>query len=116
MKDYKSLKEKSKVTVRKKKVIDQAEVREVTDENGNILRKHQPEKSHEELQIVSKRFDPATGESLEDRAETVSVDNIQNQLKAKKEEKARVDSEVADFELLLADLNKINVKKEGQNG
>ena len=116
MKNYKTLKEKSNVTVRKKKVIDQAEVREVTDENGNILRNHQPEKSHEELQIISKQFDPATGEALEDRAETVSVNNIQSQLKAKKEEKARVDSEVADFELLLADLYKINVKKEGQNG
>ena len=46
MKNYKTLKEKSKVTVRKKKVIDQAEVREVTDENGNILRNHPPEKSH----------------------------------------------------------------------
>tara|TARA_Y100000296_G_C5042536_1_gene190625 strand:- start:294 stop:647 length:354 start_codon:yes stop_codon:yes gene_type:complete len=115
MKNYKSLKEKSKVTVRKKKIIDQAEIREVTDETGNILRNHQPERSHEELQIVSKQFDPATGEALEDRAESITVDNIGNQLKTKKEEKARVDSEVADLELLLADLNKINLKKEGQN-
>jgi hypothetical protein len=105
---YKDLKGKSKVTVRKKKIIDRPEVREIADEAQNIIRQHQPEQSHEELQLVSKRFDPATGESLEDKVERVEVVNIENQLKSKKQEKARVDTEVADLELLLADLNKVN--------
>ena len=105
---YKDLKAKSKVTVRRKKVVDRPEVPEITDEAQNIIRQHQPEQSHDELQIVSKRFDPSTGEALEDKVERVNLDAIGNQLKGKKEEKARVDSEVGDLELLLADLNKVN--------
>jgi len=105
---YKDLKAKSKVTVRRKKVVDRPEVPEITDEAQNIIRQHQPEQSHDELQIVSKRFDPSTGESLEDKVERVNLESIESQLKGKKEEKARVDSEVGDLELLLADLNKVN--------
>ena len=108
MKGYKELKAKSKLTLRKKKVIDQAEVREITDEKQNIIRQHQQERSHEELQLVSKRFDPATGETLEDQVQTVNIESIKSQLKAKQEEKARVDSEAADLELFLTDINKIN--------
>ena len=44
---YKDLKSKSKVTVRKKKVIDSPEITEITDEAQNIIRQHQPERSHE---------------------------------------------------------------------
>jgi len=105
---YKDLKAKSKVTVRKKKVVDRPEIPEITDEAQNIIRQHQPEQSHDELQIVSKRFDPSTGESLEDKVERVKLESIEIQLKGKKEEKARVDSEVLDLELLLTDLNKVN--------
>ena len=105
---YKDLKAKSKVTVRRKKVVDRPEVPEITAEAQNIIRQHQPEQSHDELQIVSKRFDPSTGESLEDKVERVNLESIESQLKGKKEEKARVDSEVGDLELLLADLNKVN--------
>ena len=106
---YKTLKAKSKVIVRKKKVVDREEVREITDESQNIIRAHQPEQSHQELQIVSKRFDPATGEALEDQVQRIDLKSVESQLKSKKEEKARIDSEVADFETLLADLNKINI-------
>ena len=108
MKGYKGLKAKSKVTLRKKKVIDQAEVREITDEQQKIIRQHRQERSHEELQLVSKRFDPATGEILEDQVQTVNIESIKSQLKSKQEEKARVDSEAADLELFLTDINKIN--------
>jgi hypothetical protein len=45
---------------------------------------------------------------LEDKVERVNLESIESQLKGKKEEKARVDSEVGDLELLLADLNKVN--------
>jgi hypothetical protein len=38
----------------------------------------------------------------------IDLKSIESQLKNKKEEKERIDSEVADFETLLADLNKIN--------
>ena len=105
---YKTLKAKSKVIVRNKKVIDRQEIAEIVDEDQKVIRPHQPEQSHQELQIVSKRFDPATGEALEDQVQRVALKNLESQLKAKKEEKERIDSEVADFETLLADLNKID--------
>ena len=105
---YKDLKAKSKVTVRKKKVVDRPEVPEITDEAQNIIRQHQPEQSHDELQIVSKRFDPLTGEALDDNVERADLKSIENQLNGKKLEKNRVDSEVVDLELLIADLNKVN--------
>ena len=111
---YKELKAKSKLTLRKKKVIDQAEVREITDEQQKIIRHHQQERSHEELQLVSKRFDPATGETLEDQVQTVNIESIKSQLKSKQEEKARVDSEVADLESFLTDINKINQSAGGK--
>jgi hypothetical protein len=108
MKGYKELKAKSKLTLRKKKVIDHAEVREITDEQQKIIRQHQQERSHQELQLVSKRFDPATGEILEDQVQAVNIESIKGQLKSKQEEKARVDLEVADLESFLEDINKIN--------
>ena len=105
---FKTLKAKSKVIVRIIKVIDRQEIAEIVDEDQKVIRPHQPEQSHQELQIVSKSFDPATGEALEDQVQRVDLKNLERQLKAKKEEKERIDSEVADFETLLADLNKID--------
>ena len=106
---YKTLKAKSKVIVRNKKVIDRQEIAEIVDEDQKVIRSHQPEQTHHELQIVSKRFDPSTGEALEDQVQRIDLKSVESQLKSKKEEKARIDSEVADFETLLADLNKINI-------
>ena len=114
MKGYKELKAKSKLTLRKKKVIARAEIKEIVDEQQNIIRHHKPEKSHEELQLVSKRFDPATGEALEDQVQAVNIESIKSQLKSKQEEKLRVDSEVADLESFLADINKINQSAGGK--
>ena len=54
---YKSLKGKSKVAVKKVKVVDQEAVKEITDENGNIVREAKAEESYDALQLVSKRFD-----------------------------------------------------------
>jgi hypothetical protein len=110
---YKNLKSKSKVIVRKKTVIDKAEVKEITDEAQNVIRSHQPEQSHEELQIVAKRFDPSTGEALTDSVQRVDIKDIENQLNEKKKMKEKIDSEVADFEQLLTDLNQVN-KKAGE--
>jgi|TARA_Y100000401_G_scaffold116296_2_gene121725 hypothetical protein len=113
---YKNLKSKSKVIVRKKIVIDQAEVTEIVDEKQNIIRPHKPEQSHEELQIVAKKFDPSTGEALSDSVQRVDIKNIENQLNEKKKMKEKIDSEVADFEQLLSDLNQINNKAGEKNG
>jgi len=112
---YKSLKSKSKVIVRKKTVIDKAEIKEITDESQNVIRPHQPEQSHEELQVVAKRFDPSTGEALTDSVQKIDIKNIENQLNEKKKMKEKIDSEVADFEQLLTDLKQVNNKAGDKN-
>ena len=108
---YKSLKGKSKVAVKKVKVVDQEAVKEITDEKGNIVRPAQAEQSHDALQLVSKRFDSATGEAMEDNVQEVSVSNLEMQIKSLKERKdleaARIDDEVADLEALVSDLKKL---------
>ena len=111
MNNYKALKGKSKVAVKKVKVVDSPAIKEVTDGDGAVVRPAQAEQSHEELQLVSKRFDGSTGEALDDSAQTVSVSDLENDVKRLKEEKAdvssRVDAEVADLEELIADLKKL---------
>ena len=111
MKNYKALKGKSKVAVKKVKVVDSLAVKEVTDDKGVVVRSAQAESSHEELQLVSKRFDSNTGEALDDSTQTVSVSELESQVKQLKAEKAnvasRVDAEVADLEELIADLKKL---------
>ena len=111
MKNYKALKGKSKVAVKKAKVVDRAAISEVKDDDGNVVRAAEAEQSHEELQLVSKRFDSNTGEALDDSTQTVSVSALENDVKNLKAEKAsvasRVDAEVADLEELIADLKKL---------
>ena len=111
MKNYKALKGKSKVAVKKAKIVDSPAVKEITDDKGVVVRSAQAESSHEELQLVSKRFDSNTGEALDDSTQTVSVSELESQVKSLKAEKAnvasRVDAEVADLEELIADLKKL---------
>ena len=111
MKNYKALKSKSKVAVKKVKVVDQEAIKEVTDEKGNIVRSASAEQSHEELQVVSKVFDSATGEAMADRVESMSVSNLEDMIASLKTQKAneakRIDDEVADLEELVADLKKL---------
>ena len=111
MKNYKALKSKSKVAVKKVKVVDQEAIKEVTDEKGNIVRPAQAEQSQEELQVVSKVFDSATGEAMADRVESMSVSNLEDMIASLKTQKAneakRIDDEVADLEELVADLKKL---------
>ena len=108
---YKSLKGKSKVAVKKVKVVDQEAVKEITDENGNIVREAKAEQSHDVLQLVSKRFDSATGEAKEDNVQEVSISSLEMKIKSLKERKdleaAQIDDEVADLEALVADLKKL---------
>ena len=111
MKNYKSLKGKSKVAVKKVKVVDQEAVKEMTDEKGNVVRAAQEEQSHEALQLVSKRFDSATGEAMEDNVREMSISDLEMEIKSLKERKvlevAKFDNEIADLEALVADLKKL---------
>ena len=108
---YKSLKGKSKVAVKKVKVVDQEAVKEITDEKGNIVREAQAEQSHDVLQLVSKRFDSATGEAMEDNVQEVLISDLEMEVKSLKKRKdsetARFDAEIADLDALVADLKKL---------
>ena len=90
MENYKALKGKSKVAVKKAKIVDSPAVKEVTDDKGVVVRSAQAESSHEELQLVSKRFNSNTGEALDDSTQTVEVSNLENEVKRLKAEKANV--------------------------
>ena len=111
MRGYKALKEKSKVTARKKKIVDRKAIKEVTDEDGRVVRNAEAEQSHEELQVVSKRFDPNTGEALVDSVQSFYVNQLEVEIKRAKDQKAsqatRSDEEIADLEALLADIKKL---------
>ena len=111
MRGYKALKEKSKLVLRKKKVVDRKAIKEITDEDGRVVRNAEKEQSHEELQMVKKQFDPSTGEALKDSVSSYELSRVESDLKSLKERKAseaaRYDEEIADIEALLADLKKL---------
>ena len=75
MKEYKALKAAKKWSVRKHKVVDQAAISEVKD-GDDVVRAAQPERSHEELQLVQKRFDHNTGEAQDDGVRSYSLDDV----------------------------------------
>ena len=94
MKQYKALKTAKKWSVRKHKVVDQAAVSEIKD-GDTVVRQAEAERSHEELQLVQKRFDSNTGEALDDgvRSYTLSEvaserSRIANQIKSLQDEDA----------------------------
>ena len=111
MRGYKALKEKSKVTARKKKIVDRKAIKEITDEDGRVVRHAEAEQSHQELQVVKKQFDADTGEALADSVQRFEVDRVEGDIKRAKDEKAaqaaRIDAEIADLEALLADIKKL---------
>ena len=104
MHNYKALKEASKVSVRKQKVIDQAKVDEVKDGDGNITTHAQSERSHEELQVVSKCYDSQTGEVQDDSVQTYSLSQVKSAIDHCKSEVTKLEDEQAQWEQLETDL------------
>ena len=94
MHNYKALKSASKVSVQKVKVVDRA-----ADEDVGIS-----EQSHEELQVVSKKFDPDTGEAQDDKVSAYRLTDVELEINRCKEEVARIQSKQADWEQLETDL------------
>ena len=94
MHNYKALKSASKVSVRKQKVVDVA-----ADEDAGI-----EERSHEELQVVCKKFDPDTGEALDDSVRAYSLSEVKREVDQCKSQVARLEAEQAEWEQLETDL------------
>jgi len=78
MRNYKAMKAAGKWSVRKQKVVDQAAVSEVKD-GDDVVRAAEAERSHNELQLVQKRFDANTGEAQADSVRSYSLSEVANE-------------------------------------
>ena len=104
MHNYKALKSASKVSVQKVEVVDQVKVDEVKDEDGNITTHAQAKRSHEELQVVCKCYDPHTGEAQDDSVRVYSLSDVKHEIDRRKLEVTKLQAEQADLEQLETDL------------
>ena len=94
MHNYKALKSASKVSVQKVKVVD----------DGNITTKAQSEISHEELQVVSKRYNPSTGEAQDDIVSNQTLSSLKTEIDRCKSDVTEMQAKQADLEQLEKDL------------
>ena len=110
MHNYKALKSASKVSVQKVKVVDSPAVEavaEVKDGDGIITTYSVPaqaERSHEELQVVSKKFDPDTGVAQDDYVRAYSLSEVKREIDRCKSRVASLEAEQAEWEQLETDL------------
>ena len=120
MHNYKALKSASKVSVQKVKVIDQAKVDAVAEvkykdgddipegkEIGDVKVEQvhgQVERSHEELQVVCKKYDPHTGEAQDDYVRAYLLSDVKREIDHCKSRVASLEAEQAEWEQLETDL------------
>ena len=120
MHNYKALKSASKVSVQKVKVIDQAKVDAVAEvkykdgddipegkEIGDVKVEQvhgQAERSHEELQVVCKKYDPHTGEAQDDHVRAYSLSEVKREIDYRKSQITKMQAEQAEWEQLDTDL------------
>ena len=104
MKNYKAMKSAKSWSVKKAKVVDQAAISEVKDDDGNVVRQAQAEKSHDELQLVKKQFDSSNGKALDDSVQSYSLNQVASDISRIKADISRLQDEQADMEQLEKDL------------
>jgi len=104
MKNYKAMKTAKSWSVKKTKVVDQAAISEVKDDDGKVVREAVAEQSHNELQLVKKQFDSATGKALDDSVQSYDLSNVANDITRIKANIKSLQDEQADLEELEKDL------------
>ena len=104
MHNYKALKSASKVSVQKVEVVDQVKVDEVKDDDGKVTTHAQAKRSHEELQVVCKKYDPDTGEAQDDSVRAYSLSQVKSEIDHCKSQVTRLEAEQAEWEQLEKDL------------
>jgi hypothetical protein len=104
MKNYKAMKLAKSWSVKKAKVVDSPAVSEVKDDDGNVVRAAEAERSHDELQLVKKQFDPSSGKALDDSVKSCSLSDVANQIQQCKDRASEAQAEQADWEQLEKDL------------
>tara|TARA_R100000008_G_scaffold86686_1_gene80908 strand:+ start:2858 stop:3154 length:297 start_codon:yes stop_codon:yes gene_type:complete len=95
MRNYKALKAASKVSVRKQEAADA-----VYNNDGSIKTKALVE----ELQVVSKRYDSKTGESLDDSVQAFSLSDVSREIDRCKSDISKIQAQQAEWEQLEKDL------------
>jgi len=110
MHNYKALKSASKASVQKVKVVDDPAVEavdEVRDGDG-LITTHavsaQAERSHEELQVVCKKYDPSTGEAQDDSVMAYTLSEVKSEIEHCKSQVTKLEAEQAEWEQLETDL------------
>ena len=104
MKNYKAMKSAKSWSVKKAKVVDSPAISEVKDDDGNVVRAAEAEKSHDELQLVRKQFDPSSGKALDDSVQSYNLSDVANQIQQCKDRASEAKAEQADWEELEKDL------------
>jgi len=104
MKNYKAMKSAKSWSVKKAKVVDRAAVSEVKDDDGNVVRTAQAEESHNELQLVKKRFDSNSGKALDDSVQSYNLSSLASDISRVKSQISDLQDEQADMEELEKDL------------
>ena len=108
MHNYKALKEASKVSVRKQKVVDQAKVDEVKYKDGDDIPDGYElavkERSHEELQVTCKCYDAQTGEAQDDSVRAYSLSEVKREIDRCKSDVTKMEAEQVEWEQLEKDL------------
>ena len=81
--------------------------KEVKDGDG-VITTHsvqaQAERSHEELQVVCKKFDPNTGEAQDDSVRAYSLLDVKREIDHCKSQVTKMQAEQAEWEQLETDL------------
>ena len=95
MRNYKALKSSGKASVRKQEASGA-----VYNDDGSIKTRA----LEEELQVVCKRYDSATGESLDDSVQAYSLKDISREIDRCKAEVSSVQAKQAEWEQLEKDL------------
>ena len=104
MHNYKALKSASKVSVQKVKVVDQAKVDEVKNDDGNVTTYAEAERSHEELQVVCKCYNSQTGEAQDDSVKAYSLSEVKREIDHCKADVVKIEAHQAEWEQLETDL------------
>ena len=86
--EYSTLKSGSKVSFAADKVTTKEAVSEVTDSDGNVVRKAEAKEERSFVVLAQKIWDSQTGEALSDSKREYSLSDLES-------EKARFDSDIA---------------------
>ena len=91
-------------SVKKAKVVDRAAVSEVKDDDGKVVRAAEAEESHDELQLVQKRYDSNSGKALDDSVQSFDLGSLASDISRIKADIKSLQDEQADMEQLEKDL------------